>query len=271
MAAIRFPAAGSRRRPARLLKTFFTLTTHMAITHAVRASDREPLAVYVTANTVEEAMHIADRINAAPDYRVCGYATTREQMEQAFASSLQIDVLVTDIVLNGEDVTNLMTTVRKVGERVDILVYTTVTKDAAVIRAVLAGAMGYILKGDQEDLVSSMRLIRGGGSPVSPMVARSVLKALQARSLTPAGRARRPNSDAPLSGRETEILTLLAKGISFSEIGDILSISPHTVTAHIKKIYRKLQVHSRGEAVYEATIMGLLPGQRPISSTPPAN
>ncbi|MBA2411465.1 MAG: helix-turn-helix transcriptional regulator, partial [Burkholderiaceae bacterium] len=49
-----------------------------------------------------------------------------------------------------------------------------------------------------------------------------------------------------------------AKGMSFNEIGDILGISPHTVTAHIKKIYRKLAVHSRGEAVYEATQMGLL-------------
>jgi DNA-binding CsgD family transcriptional regulator len=64
----------------------------------------------------------------------------------------------------------------------------------------------------------------------------------------------------PLSARETEILQLLAKGMSFNEIGEILGISPHTVTAHIKKIYRKLAVHSRGEAVYEATQMGLLRG-----------
>jgi DNA-binding CsgD family transcriptional regulator len=62
----------------------------------------------------------------------------------------------------------------------------------------------------------------------------------------------------PLSARETEILQLLAKGMSFNEIGEILGISPHTVTAHIKKIYRKLAVHSRGEAVYEASQMGLL-------------
>ena len=70
---------------------------------------------------------------------------------------------------------------------------------------------------------------------------------------------------APLSQREAEILALLAKGISFADIGDILSISPHTVTAHIKKIYRKLQVHSRGEAVYEAACMGILPDQHMLS------
>jgi DNA-binding NarL/FixJ family response regulator len=63
----------------------------------------------------------------------------------------------------------------------------------------------------------------------------------------------------PLSRRETEILSLLAKGLSYAEIGALLSISAHTVTQHIKKIYRKLSVHSRGEAVFEATLMGILP------------
>ena len=94
---------------------------------------------------------------------------------------------------------------------------------------------------------------------MSPSVAKSVLRAL--RTFTTQTSTQSPQSveSNPLSERETEILRLLAKGMSFNEIGDILTISPHTVTAHIKKIYRKLQVHSRGEAVYEAVQMGLLP------------
>jgi DNA-binding NarL/FixJ family response regulator len=107
-------------------------------------------------------------------------------------------------------------------------------------------------------VISCIRLLRAGGSPVSPVVARSVLRAIRNRmAAEPAARAPQPESN-PLSTRETEILQLLAKGMSFNEIGEILGISPHTVTAHIKKIYRKLAVHSRGEAVYEATQMGLL-------------
>jgi DNA-binding NarL/FixJ family response regulator len=90
-------------------------------------------------------------------------------------------------------------------------------------------------------------------------VARSVLRAIRNRIgvSSPATRSAAPENN-PLSARETEILQLLAKGMSFGEIGEILGISPHTVTAHIKKTYRKLAVHSRGEAVYEATQMGLL-------------
>ncbi len=95
-------------------------------------------------------------------------------------------------------------------------------------------------------------------------MARSVLRAIRSRmggattssSTVPARSTNAENN--PLSARETEILQLLAKGMSFNEIGEILGISPHTVTAHIKKIYRKLAVHSRGEAVYEASQMGLL-------------
>ena len=64
--------------------------------------------------------------------------------------------------------------------------------------------------------------------------------------------------DSPLTERETELLRLTAKGLSFETISELMGISPHTVVAHVRKIYRKLAVHSRGEAVYEATQLGLL-------------
>ena len=67
-----------------------------------------------------------------------------------------------------------------------------------------------------------------------------------------------PPRPSPLTERETELLRLTAKGLSFETIGELMGISPHTVVAHVKKIYRKLAVHSRGEAVYEANQLGLL-------------
>ena len=131
--------------------------------------------------------------------------------------------------------------------------------DPHIVSAIESGATGYVLKSEIEsNLISAIRLLAAGGSPVSPTVAKSVLRAL--RTYTSHSIEKSPVSmqSNPLSERETEILQLLAKGMSFNEIGDILTISPHTVTAHIKKIYRKLQVHSRGEAVYEASQMGLI-------------
>jgi DNA-binding CsgD family transcriptional regulator len=67
-----------------------------------------------------------------------------------------------------------------------------------------------------------------------------------------------PAEPSPLSERETELLRLVAKGFSFDAVAEVLCISPHTVVTHVKNIYRKLAVHSRGEAVHEARQMGLL-------------
>jgi DNA-binding NarL/FixJ family response regulator len=93
------------------------------------------------------------------------------------------------------------------------------------------------------------------GSPISPVIARQILKQLR-----PAGGAAEDDERqrAELSPREAEVLSFIAKGFSFGEIGKLLAISTHTVTAHVKNIYQKLAVHSRGEAVYEASRMGLL-------------
>lgn len=132
-----------------------------------------------------------------------------------------------------------------------------------ILKCFEAGALGYIVKNDEnaEDLQSFVRTLVLGGSPVSPIAARSLIRASQSENFSfhhSSGTATYPLEKNPLSPRETEILQLLAKGMSFLEIASVLQISNHTVTAHIKKIYRKLQVHSRGEAVYEASLAGIL-------------
>ena len=109
-------------------------------------------------------------------------------------------------------------------------------------------------------IAASIHELRAGGSPISPSIARRVLARFRIGA-APAPAAQAVFKDAtpsPLTERETEILRLAAKGLSFETIGELTDISPHTVVAHVKKIYRKLAVHSRGEAVYEASQMGLL-------------
>lgn len=136
-----------------------------------------------------------------------------------------------------------------------VLVASEVEDDNIVMQTIAAGANGYILFSDSKTSVSNcLRLMAAGGSPVSPVIARSVLRSLHCRT----ERAVRNPENSPLSRRELDVMQLIAKGISFSDISEILSISEHTVTTHIKKIYRKLNVHSRGEAVYEARQMKLI-------------
>ena len=138
----------------------------------------------------------------------------------------------------------------------DIMVVSVFGDEEHVLASIAAGATGYILKDSlPEELVDLIKQLRAGGSPISPIIARQLLKKLRPASSVsqPTGR------DHPgLSARESEVLSLIAKGFSFTEIAKLVEISPHTVTAYVKKIYQKLAVHSRGEAVYEASRMGLL-------------
>lgn len=148
----------------------------------------------------------------------------------------------------------------------DVLVVTMFADDDHVVASIEAGASGYLLKdASAERIAASIHELRAGGAPISPGIARRVLERFRARSATPAVPAATPTAPAtpaaetsPLTPRESELLRMIAKGFTFETIGTLLDISPHTVVAHVKKIYRKLAVHSRSEAVYEAGQLGLL-------------
>jgi len=122
----------------------------------------------------------------------------------------------------------------------------TVHKDTDVIfDALTAGASGYLVKPVQADqLLAAVRDIHGGGAPMTSSIARKVVQAFQ-RKPEPAGEA--------LSTRENEILSWLAKGHAYKEIADKMKISYSTVHTHIERIYKKLHVNSRAQAVARHT------------------
>jgi DNA-binding NarL/FixJ family response regulator len=139
----------------------------------------------------------------------------------------------------------------------ECMVVTVFGDEEHVLASIEAGASGYLLKdASEESFLSGIRELIAGGSPISPIIARRLLKRFQPEAAPPADNA--SESDVSLSDREREILMLASKGYNYPEMGKLMGISPHTVTSHVKKIYRKLAVHSRGEAVFEANRMGLI-------------
>jgi DNA-binding NarL/FixJ family response regulator len=225
----------------------------------------EKTTVLIVEDEPEFRMRFRQIVESEPSLELVGVAANKREAQELIDRS-KFDVMLIDLGLPDGNGTDLIRQVSAKRPDVDIMVVTVFGDEQHVVSAIEAGATGYILKDSTPaDVVSCIRLLRAGGSPVSPVVARSVLRAIRNRiGGGGSGGTTRPGGpmpeNNPLSQRETEILQLLAKGMSFNEIGEILGISPHTVTAHIKKIYRKLAVHSRGEAVYEATQMGLLRG-----------
>lgn len=133
-----------------------------------------------------------------------------------------------------------------------VVVATIFDDDEHLFPALRAGAHGYLLKDERtETLVTQLQGIRDGRPPLSPSVARRILQHFHA----PPSSTR---EEAPLTGREQEVLGYLARGISIGEIGRLLGISHHTVGDHVKNIYRKLNISSRAEAALEAKNRGLL-------------
>ena len=137
-----------------------------------------------------------------------------------------------------------------------------------VLASIEAGAVGYIHKdAAPEDIAQTIVEMKAGASPISPMIARRVLakyRSLQAAvpaagpGAAPADAALDEADRGLLSAREHEVLTLIARGFSYAEIARLKGLSVHTVQTHIKNLYGKLAVHSKSEAVFEATRLGLL-------------
>ncbi len=160
--------------------------------------------------------------------------------------------------------------------QVEILIFTIFDEEDKVLEAVKAGASGYLLKGTPADkIVEAIKEVRAGGTVIQPNLARRLLRHFRvepdaspvatepvAAAPTPA-EPPTPTEAAepllkPLSDRETEILQLIAKGVSNSEAAKLLDLSKATIRTHLEHIYRKLEVTNRVEAVTEGIRKGLI-------------
>jgi len=171
----------------------------------------------------------------------------------------QFDVALVDLGLPDGNGIDLIREIARSRPDVDVMVVTVFGDEAHVLASIEAGATGYLLKRSLADtLGATVRELRAGGSPISPVIARQLLQRFKQGATARAAQAVAVVDDGGLSEREREVLLFIAKGFTVGEIATMLHLSAHTVATHVKHIYRKLAVHSRTEAVFEAGRMGLL-------------
>ncbi|MGN6525078.1 MAG: response regulator transcription factor [Burkholderiaceae bacterium] len=173
------------------------------------------------------------------------------------------DVALVDLGLPDGNGIDLIREIARTRPETDVMVVTVFGDEAHVLASIEAGATGYVLKRSLSDLGETVRELRAGGSPISPVIARQLLQRFkhgggEAAAADAPRSAAPPVDDGGLSEREREVLLFIAKGFTVGEIANMLHLSAHTVATHVKHIYRKLAVHSRTEAVFEAGRMGLL-------------
>jgi DNA-binding NarL/FixJ family response regulator len=157
------------------------------------------------------------------------------------------DVVVMDIEMPGINGIEAVSMIKEEYPDMKILMETIFDDDEKIFDSICAGAEGYILKNTPPaGIIEAIKEIYEGGSPMTPSIANRVLKMLKERPV------HRNKESFDLSGREQEILACLVKGMSYKMVADACFISVETVNVHIKNIYKKLQVHSKSEAVAKA-------------------
>ncbi len=188
-----------------------------------------------------------------PAFRMmCRAAIGRDALLKIVASAL------VDLGLPDGSGIDVIKAIRRRQPRCDVMVISVFQDEEAVLGAIEAGASGYLLKDSTPpDIVASIRALRAGGAPINPMIARLLLDRIRPCDATRQTTGR-PAGALALSEREIEILRIVAKGLSLAEIAKLLGISVNTVKTHVKRIYCKLAVSSRTEAIFEAQSMGLL-------------
>lgn len=188
-------------------------------------------------------------LSAAADLAVVGDAANLADGLPLVA--MTPDLALLDLGLPDGSGVQMIEAIRAQVPQCRVLVFTVFEDRASVLGTLKAGADGYILKDTSADLLlAHVRATLAGETPISARAASHLLSLVRDEPVVEASAA---TPDAPhLSPRERELLEYLARGLSRKEAARIMNLSPHTVAEYVQGIYRKLQVKSRGEAVFEA-------------------
>lgn len=215
--------------------------------------------IYLIEDRREVFRFVQNALADRDDMELVGYSDNYSHAD-LIAAQAKADVYLVDLGLpdgSGED---LLRKLSRECPSTELLVFTVFGDESRLIRALQMGATGYVLKGcTSEELIEAIDDIRKGGAPISPLLARTLLKQFREPESEPALAEISPAAaNASLSERETTVLKLIAQGYVNREIAERLGVSSETVNTHVKRMYRKLSINSRVQAVHAAKVRGLL-------------
>ncbi len=188
---------------------------------------------------------VARALMRVPDLECSRRFPNAEEAIEAMEEGAVANVILLDIELPGINGVEAVKRLKSLSPATKVIMFTVVDSDDKIFKAICSGASGYLLKtSSAQKITEAIREVHSGGAPMTPKVARSVLDMF--------ARIPHPVEDYGLTDREREILDLTVKGLIKKEIADELSLSYHTVDTHLRNIYTKLHVHTRGSAVAKA-------------------
>lgn len=217
---------------------------------------KKPINVMLVEDNPEYREGMAIALEVVPDISLTTQFGTAEialRSLQEMAGANVPDIVLLDLNLPGLSGIEALPWFATYSPETPVIILTQSNREADVLAAITAGAAGYLLKSSTRDqLIEAIRLVKKGGSPIDPHIARYILQTLRERP-------RKANDERALSEREIEVLSLLGEGLVKKEIAGELGISSHTVDNHMRHIYEKLQVPNAPAAITKAFKAGILP------------
>ena len=204
-----------------------------------------PISVAIVEDNPDIRMGTSYILRNAPSCQLFGEYETAEDLIDDIQGTPP-EVVFMDIDLPGMSGIEATAVLKRTHPNIQVVMLSVFADDDNVFHAICAGASGYVAKPVMPaQLLEAVEHAFGGGTPISPHIARRVLEMFK-HHVPP------PRADYNLTSRELEVLTMLTDGGDYKAIADKLFLSPFTVRAHIRNIYDKLHVHSKSEAVAKA-------------------
>lgn len=216
------------------------------------AEKQQPIRVWLIEDYSPFRRTVARLIGKLSGMSCTGEFASAEEAFRRLNIGDRPDVILLDVGLPGINGLDAIHRIRKEAPEARIIILTAFEDDEKIVKAIRNGASGYVLKSaPQEEITSAIQDVLGGGAPINPRIAKRVLE-LFASMAPPEAK------DYGLTPRERQILERMVEGRIKKEIASDLDMNYHTVDAHIRSIYSKLEVHTRAGAVAKALKEGLL-------------
>ena len=218
---------------------------YLSIENQLFMTAKKPVSIAIIEDLKEVAIELSHVINEDKAF-VCNQVYFNAEEAITFLERSPVDIVLIDIGLPGMNGIEAIIHLKEKCPETEFCMFTVFEDDDKIFKSLKAGAKGYVLKNDDTDtIVTSLKDLSRGGSPMNPIIARRVIDSFSRIK----EKASDKNNSLPISPREKEILEQLSQGLLYKEISQLLGITVGTVKQHIHKIYHKLQVNNKTEAI----------------------
>ncbi|MDR9453997.1 MAG: response regulator transcription factor [Wenzhouxiangella sp.] len=208
---------------------------------------------------VEDAPEFQDALadllkKMAQPWEIFGFLDGQSTLEFINDCDAPLDLVLVDLGLPDMSGVELISRIYQAWPEVPIVVISVFTNSEKVLTAIRAGAIGYLVKSDPDAIVKGIEQVLAGEFPISPLVARHLIEIVNQSS----AQAQSPRTDSPLSPQENRLLEHIARGLSYAEAAQAMNLTVSTIQTYSRNLFRKLDVHSKTQAIVKARHAGFL-------------